>query len=143
MSQEIQVLLETLSPSERLAAEILKTSIDCFNSKDGEGMFSGMDRYQKLSARAEIAAVQARTPFEFWGLLLRRMMWRPPPARMDEKVLSLLQQPEAADAVSAIAANSAALVMIARFWHTKEKPKREYYPEDKFEKEGNIESLFD
>lgn len=147
MNQQIQGLLETLSPVEQLAAEILKTALDCYNSKDGTGMFSGVDRYQKLAGRAEIAAVQARKPLDFWSLLLRRMLWPAPPARMDETILALLQQPNATAAINQIASNTAALVMIARFWHTLDKKQRiaEQTGADKNEEGGlfdNEQTLF-
>jgi hypothetical protein len=119
---------------------MIKTSIDCFNSKDGTGLFSGISRYQRLSGRVEIAAMQARTPLEFWGLLLRRMLWQTPPARMDEKILELLNRPEASEAIKIMSSNAAAIVMIARYWHHTEKPVKEH---EENEKEGeDIETLF-
>lgn len=76
-------LIESLSEPEKKAIYIIKLAIDCYNSADGSGMFSGPDRYNKLAARIEISAVQANNLPKFWALLLKRMQWQVPSKQFD------------------------------------------------------------
>lgn len=103
---------------------LVKTTIDCFNSRDGIGLFSGPGRYATLEGRLVMAATQGRTLFEFWGVLLRKMLWPTPPKRMDEEVLSLLSGAEDRLVLKAIASETASVVMLARLWHDEEKTAR-------------------
>lgn len=124
ITEALENLKKTLSPEERLAVLIVKTAIDCYNSKDGTGMFNGMQRYNVLAGRLAIAATQARSPIEFWGLLQKRMLWPPPPQKRDGEIMALLSQPEMPGAIAALAAGANAIVPIARAWHTIEKKQR-------------------
>lgn len=106
--------------------KLLKTTIDCFNSRDGIGRFSGPARYNQLEQVASLCAVQARSLTEFWGILLRKMMWPTPPKRMDEEILSQLSASpkDGLDVLRVIAMQTASIVMIARYLHDQDKTSR-------------------
>lgn len=101
---------------------LVKTTIDCFNSRDGMGRFSGMNRYNHLEAMLPIVATQAGGNMSrFWGLLLKKMMWPVPPKRMDEEILPLLRSESPHEVLKAITEQPGSVVMLARFWHTQDK----------------------
>lgn len=107
--------------------KLTKTIIDCFNSRDGIGLFSGMSRYAVLEGRIQIAAAQAQSSlFRFWGILLKKMLWPTPPKRVDEEVLGLLStSPDDRQVLKAILDEPSSIVMLARYWHTEDKQPRE------------------
>lgn len=119
-------ILETLSEPERKAVALMKTTIDCFNSREGIGLFSGPARYNVLEERTMLCAVQARSLTEFWGILLRKMRWSTPPKRMDEEILSQLSLPEkdGLAVLRVVATQTASVVMLARYWHDETKKER-------------------
>lgn len=107
--------------------KLVKTAIDCFNSRDGIGLFSGPARYNVLEERMMLCAVQARSLTEFWGILCKKMLWPTPPKRMDEEILPLItgHEPSHDRAVlNAMRREPASIVMLARFWHDEDKQAR-------------------
>lgn len=120
--------LEGLTEPERRAVKLVKTAIDCFNSRDGIGLFSGPARYNVLEERMMLCAVQARSLTEFWGILCRKMLWPTPPKRMDEEILSQLTTApkDGLEVLRAVATQPASVVMLARYWHDQDKgPRKE------------------
>lgn len=106
--------------------KLVKTAIDCFNSRDGIGLFSGPARYNVLEERMMLCAVQARSLTEFWGILCKKMLWPTPPKRMDEEILSqLIAAPkDGLEVMRVIATQPASIVMLARYWHGEDKQDR-------------------
>lgn len=106
--------------------KLIKTAIDCFNSRDGIGRFSGPARYNQLESMAALCAVQARSLTEFWGILLRKMLWPAPPKRMDAEIIEQLQAApkDGLAMLRVIAAQTASVVMLARYWHDETKAER-------------------
>lgn len=106
---------------------LTKTIIDCFNSYEGIGLFSGMARYTQLERRMRIAAAQAQgSLFRYWGVLLKKMLWPTPPKRMDAEILSLVLGGEVGDrlVLKAISTEPSSIVMLARYWHDQDKQPR-------------------
>lgn len=102
--------------------ELVKTTIDCFNSKDGIGRFSGVARYNQLEAMLPIVATQAGGKLSrFWGLLLKKMLWPVPPKRMDEVILPLLRSDSPQEVLKVMIEQPGSIVMLARYWHTTDK----------------------
>lgn len=106
--------------------QIVRTALDCFNSKDGSGLFTGVERYAVLTARTGIAAVQSVSLSQFWANLLRRMMWGVPPRRFDGQITECLTCESPHEVIRILATQASAIVMLARMVHTEEKPKVEY-----------------
>lgn len=131
---EVKELLATLSQPEQNAVQIMATALDCYNSKDGSGMFAGVERYSVLAARAEVAAVQSSGLPQFWANLLRRMMWDVPPRRFDAQIVAALNADAPHDILRVLATETASIVMLARMVHSARKP--EYRPADTADIEG-------
>ena len=106
--------------------KLVKTAIDCFNSRDGIGRFSGPARYNQLESVSMLCAVQARSLTEFWGILCRKMLWPTPPKRMDAEVIGQLTATpkDGLDVLRIIATQPASVVMLARYWHDETKTER-------------------
>lgn len=84
-----------------------------------------MARYHALEGRLTVVATQSRSLFEFWGILLRKMMWPTPPKRMDSEVIELIKKsPDDRLVLKAIASQTASVVMLARYWHDETKAER-------------------
>jgi hypothetical protein len=113
--------METLSPPQQAAINLLKLSLDCFNGADGTGMFSGVERYNILAGRVEIVAVQADNLPRFWALLLRRMQWPVPPKWADERIVSAISVPEGGDVLRILATETASIITLARMLHDVDK----------------------
>ena len=71
----LQKIMDELSSEQRAAVEIVKTALDCYNSKDGAGLFAGASRYDILATRMAIAAAQTQNLTAFWSKLQQRMLW--------------------------------------------------------------------
>jgi hypothetical protein len=120
----LEALLETLTPEQRAAVSITKLAIDCFNSSDGTGLFTGMERYGVLGARLQIAAVQADSLTRFWALLLRRMNWPVPPKAADARIVSCLSAPNGTSVLRVLASEAASVITLARMAHDADKATR-------------------
>lgn len=120
----MQKLLQTLTPPQCHAIEILKTVMDCYNSRDGIGLFSGISRYHYLQTRCEIAAVQNRTLIGFWSTLRRKLRLPIPPKKADAIISRLWEHDKPAEALKSLATESAECVMIARMLHDNDKSER-------------------
>jgi hypothetical protein len=115
--------------------------LDCFNSRDGIGEFTGPGRYQRLQDRLGIAAAQSRTLFEFWATLSRRMRWPAPPKRMDEVVLPLLEHEQSTEVLRVLGMETASVVMLARHLHGEDKATRRVAEDawaDEMDDEGGL-----
>lgn len=117
-------LLDSLSPTEQHAIRLIKLSLDCYNTRDGYGLFTGPGRYGVLQGRIEVAAVQARTLFEFWSILLRKMLWETPPKAADAAVLSLIEPGSDREVLRVMANETASIISAARMLHDEDKGAR-------------------
>ena len=124
MSSQLQDLLQTLSPPQQAAINLVHLSLDCFNSADGTGFFTGVDRYAALAGRVEICAVQADSLPRFWALLLKRMRWPVPPKAADARVLAAIAAPDGRDVLRALATETASIITLARMVHDQDKAAR-------------------
>lgn len=124
MSNPLQNLLETLTPPQRQAIDIIKLSLDCYNSLDGSGLFSGIERYNMLAGRVEICAVQANSLPSFWALLLRRMIWPVPPKKADGLIIKALSADAPFDVLRTLATETASIITLARMAHDADKATR-------------------
>lgn len=124
MSNPLQDLLSSLSGPQQSAIRLIKTSLDCFNSADGTGMFSGVERYNVLAGRVEICAVQADSLPRFWALLLRRMQWPVPPKAADTAILQAISAPDAHEVLRVLATETASVITLARMLHDQDKSAR-------------------
>lgn len=110
-----------MSPPQQAAISLLKLSLDCFNGADGTGLFSGMERYNVLAGRVEIASVQADNLPRFWALLLRRMQWPVPPKWADGRIVEAISAPEGGEVLRVLATETASCITLARMLHDEKK----------------------
>lgn len=102
----------------------MKISLDCFNSKDGAGLFTGVERYNVLAGRLPLAAVQARDMHGFWANLMRKMRWEMPPKAADQKIAQALLVDNPAATIKALATEAVSIITIARMLHDADKETR-------------------
>lgn len=119
-----QTLLDSLSQPQQDAIRLVKLSLDCFNSADGTGLFTGVNRYNTLEQRLPLAALKARSIFGFWAALLNIMKWPVPPKYADEKVVEALAVSDPQQVLRTLATEAQAVVMIARMLHDADKATR-------------------
>ena len=115
-----------LSKSEEMAVRYYKLILDCYNSKDGTGLFAGMTRYTQLEQRVTLAATQAQNLRDFWCRITTSMKFYTVPKAADETlsnfwVLAIELQREMLD----VLINQTAMVnVLARQMHTEDKDER-------------------
>lgn len=117
-------LLAALTQPQRDAIAIIKLALDCYNSLDGAGLFTGTLRYNVLAARAEICAVQARDLHGFWSGLLRKMQWPMPPKRADALIVSAISSSEQPAVLRSLATETVSIITLARMLHDQDKATR-------------------
>ena len=121
---ELQQLLDQLPREQIDAIAITKLALDCFNSADGAGLFTGIERYGVLGARMQLCAVQANSLTSYWALLLRRMGWGVPPKSADQALVQCLSAPNGRDVLRVLAGETASIVTLARMAHDQDKQAR-------------------
>lgn len=113
----LQKIMDDLSSEQRAAVEIVKTALDCYNSKDGTGLFVGATRYDTLATRMAIAAAQSQSLTAFWAKLQQRMLWGVTPKALDEQIVRVLSADEPLKVLTSLRNETASLVMLARMLH--------------------------
>jgi len=107
--------LGDLSPPERRAVALLALLIRLHGGRDGDGLFTGPERYAVLAARLRLAAERARDVRGFFDLLCRELRWGLAPMRHDAALLVLIRPAaDDPDVLKALAERSHSVVMIAR-----------------------------
>lgn len=124
MSNPLTELLDQMKPEQRHAIALIHLSLDCFNSADGTGLFTGVTRYAALAGRVEICAVQADSLPRFWALLLRRMQWPVPPKAADGRIVTVISAPNARAVLQVLATETASVITLARMLHDNDKQTR-------------------
>lgn len=117
-------ILEMLSQPQKDAVKIIQVSLDCYNSKDGIGLFTGVERYNVLANRVGLVAVQSRDMASFWAKLVSKMLWQMPPKKFDQMVFDALSVSDPAATLKALATETVSIVSIARMMHDKSKKER-------------------
>jgi hypothetical protein len=121
-------ILDSLDAPQKSAVAIIRTLIQAYNSADGTGMFSGVERYHNLEQRVKIAAIQSRTMFEFMSRIMRSMQWPAPATKWDEQFISHMESAEETAILTALAQSVQSVIMIARHLENETKAARVYEP---------------
>jgi hypothetical protein len=133
----IDQLLETLHSHEKNAIQVIKIFIEVYtpmNSGEGDGLFSGMERYQMLAERLPQAAVSSQNLFIFWSQLRRKMKVGLPPQKTTEKLLQIWVLPDQLAILNSIVNQGNELMQIALALYREEvKSRKEKYESDKRE----------
>ena len=115
-----------LNKAEEMAVRYYKFILDCYNSKDGTGLFTGMTRYTVLVERVMLSATRAQNLRDFWCIMSKEMNFYAVPKAADERLSNFwlekieLQQ----DMLDVFVDQSAMVNTIARMMHTEDKEER-------------------
>jgi len=122
-------LLIDLSFAEFVACSLTRLFMDLYNSMDGAGLFSGMERYVRLEARLRQAAIAAPTLRRWWDRLVRSMEVPLHGGEHDAELLTLLAVPAGLQqlVLRALADDYRSIVALARVWHSDAKLVSEDY----------------
>lgn len=121
---KINDMINNLSQPQRNAIALVKLSLDCFNSAEGSGMFTGVTRYNSLAQRMPLAAIQARDIHGFWSGLLRKMQWGVPPKSMDARIIECLDIADQWETLKVLATEAVSIITLARALHDQDKKER-------------------
>ena len=111
------------------ASALIRLLLDTYNSPDGVGVFSGMDRYEKLESRVRAAAVRSFSLREFWTRLCHDLRLPIHGGDADAKLLTFyafsrgFQQ----DVLALMVREYRSVVTIARAWHAGAKLTIDFY----------------
>lgn len=117
----VQQLIDNLSQPQKDAIHLVKLSLNCFNSMDGAGLFTGVARYNVLEQRLPLAALKSRNMFGMWAALLRIMQWPVPPKKLDQDIIESLNVSDPAQTLRVLATEAQAIISIARMLHDDDK----------------------
>lgn len=108
---------------EFVAVALCATLIDLYNSQDGEGLFSGVERYEMLETRLTHAAIQSSTLFGLWAGVTNALQLPPHPAHADDLLLTFWGLPRSVQlrALTAITGQARSVVSLARLWASQRK----------------------
>jgi hypothetical protein len=108
-------IVETLSPPERRAVDIVAAMIRLYGGLKGTGLFSGTTRYQALEYRLRLAAERSESVRDCWDWLARKMLWPLPRAQHDAGILGLITpRDDDGDVLRVLAENTGSTIAIAR-----------------------------
>lgn len=110
-----------LSAEQQHAVLIIKQFIDCYNSVDGTGLFSGKERYFYLESRIKIAATQAKTIMNFWSILREKLQCPIPARRFYDDIVKLWSFDNQVNILRAIIIQASEFIMLARLLCDEEK----------------------
>lgn len=115
---EIANLMQEAPLEHFLAAALLAEFIGEYNSKDGIGLFSGVERYRRLEERFSHAAIQSGNLFDLWGKACHALQVPPPDGETSQSFLRLLAMPTtlAQMVLHVLATAPRPCVMLGRLW---------------------------
>lgn len=118
-----------LSLPEFLATALMRTFLDLHNRGEGEGLFTGLDRYARLEARVNQAATGVPTLRGWWARLARLLGTDVHGGEHDAALLSLLMVPRALQqlALAELVDQTRTMVSLGREWHNERKLQSEAY----------------
>jgi hypothetical protein len=122
-------IVRDMSFSEFAATALIRLLIDLYNSAEGTGLFSGMNRYDLLESRARSAAVKSSNLRSFWANLTRSLQLPIQSGKQDEILTGFFALPVAVQfaIVNQVATEYRTIITVARVWHAQAKLKNESY----------------
>lgn len=117
--EDLLPIFEQLSLAEFCGVLVVKMFIDIYNSAEGTGLFSGMERYSMLDARLHNAAVRSFSLRAAWDCLVDMMRVPLHGTAYDAELLRLLALPVGMQqfVLRALVEQHQSTVAIARVWH--------------------------
>lgn len=118
---DLSPLFEGVSFAEYVGAALVRLFIEMYGSAgggDGTGVFSGVERYSRLEARARQSAIHAPTLRAWWDALCASLNVPIHASKYDRPVLQLLQLPATVQqlTLAALQRDYRTIVMLGRAW---------------------------
>jgi hypothetical protein len=131
LPEAVADLAAGLSLPEFVAAALLRRFLDAYNSLEGAGLFSGAERYQRLEARARLAAVAAASLRGWWNRLCDTMQVPVAGGEEDRALLRLLAAPTVLQqhVLRVLERDHHSSLLLARVWHQGVKAESAAYAE--------------
>lgn len=116
--------------AEWVGAALVRLFLDVYNGRnhgEGEGAFSGVERYSRLESRLRHAAVGTATLRQWWDRLTRGLGVGVHPSDVDVDLLELLTVPSGVQqlALRALTESYRTVVSLGRAWHQLRKQQSE------------------
>lgn len=129
MTEMVGELVKQLTLPEFIATALTRQFIDLYSSRDGVGLFSGVDRYAMLESRLKNAAIRSQKLHSAWSNLVDGLQVPVHFGKDDESVAMfwLLPQSIQYQVLAAIAENARSIISIARLWNRQMKGQSEDY----------------
>lgn len=126
----LRAFFTDLSAPELLAVGVLKAFMEAFSSRDGEGIFTGVERYSRLNARVKQAASRTETLRGFWSDLCASMQVSDD-GKADLNLLALLSTPRSltTSVLRTLTDQAETTLMLARVWFDAQKTQNARYAE--------------
>lgn len=117
---DIQSIFLQMSFVEFVAISFIRLIMDIYNSMDGVGIFSGLDRYEKLEDRVKIAAIRSFSLHGFWSRACDSLQLPIQSKMEDDDLLAFFALPSGLqqNVLSTIIKEHRAIVTLARVWHS-------------------------
>lgn len=131
---QIEGVFHDLSFAEFVATALAKMFLDMYNGKnagEGEGLFSGMERYERLETRLRAAAVASHTLRAWWDRLCSTLQVSIHAGNDDAVLFNLLSLPRGVQqaVLKAMVTDYRSVTALARLWHSTMKLRSEAYAE--------------
>lgn len=129
MTEMVGELAKQLTLPEFIATAMARQFIDLYSSRDGTGLFSGIDRYAMLESRLKNAAIRSQKLHSAWSNLVGGLRVPIHFGKDDENVAMfwLLPQSIQYQVLAAITENARSIISIARLWNRQMKGQSEDY----------------
>ena len=119
---DMAVIGRDLSFPEFAATVLVRYFLDIYNTRnsgEGEGLFSGKERYTMLEARFRQAAICAATLRSFWNRLVNAMQVSAHPSEYDQELLMLFSLPRGLQhqVLRSLADDYRSVLALARLWY--------------------------
>ena len=116
---DLAPLCGDLSVAEFVAVALLRLFLDLYNAGEGEGVYSGRERYSRLEARARQAAIGSASLRAWWDRLVVALQVGMHDGDRDRPLLALLTLPRGLHpfVLRALVDDARSLVALARAWH--------------------------
>jgi len=122
LTGDMAVIGKDLSFPEFTATILVRYFLDIYNPRnngDGEGLFSGKERYTMLEARFRQAAICAASLRSFWNRLVNAMQVSAHPSEYDQELLTLFSLPRGLQhqVLRSLADDYRSVLALARLWY--------------------------
>ena len=126
---DIQPIFEQSTFPEFSASALIRLLLDIYNSQDGVGVFSGLDRYEKLESRIRSAATRSFSLRGFWSKLCHDLRLPVHGGDYDSRLLAFYGLPRGLqqDMLSLMVREYRSVATLARAWHATGKFTNDWY----------------